>query len=130
MSNKTNCPNCGAPIEMAECPYCGTMFLDFGALDLGNIEKPIFLRLKKNGRTILRKVILTNAAIRIDTDDIPLYADNQVIYRMRPETETIELSFQTIASGKLFGAVVDDWRTPMHPEADKDIYDQIKEVIG
>lgn len=26
-----NCPNCGAPIETAKCPYCGTLFIDFGA---------------------------------------------------------------------------------------------------
>lgn len=28
-----NCPNCGAPIESVQCPYCGTMFYDFAVMD-------------------------------------------------------------------------------------------------
>ena len=124
-----NCPNCGAPIETAECPYCGTMFLDFGALDIRSTGQPVFLRFRDGTRTILRKVVLTNASIRMEPSDTDLYADGRVYYRVRQVQETIELEFQTVDVGKIFGAVVEDWRTSMHPEADKDIYDRIKEVI-
>lgn len=26
IKNKSNCPNCGAPITGTECPYCGSVF--------------------------------------------------------------------------------------------------------
>lgn len=125
-----NCPNCGAPIETAECPYCGTLFLDFGAIDIQGTDKPIFLRFRDHyGRTILRKVILTSASIHEEPEDIPFYADDQVYYTARRPCERIEMEFETVFSGNIFGATVEDWRTAIHPEADSDIYEVIKEVI-
>lgn len=46
---KTNCPNCGAPIESAKCPYCGTLFYDMTEIDLQN---PGYIRLKYGDRII------------------------------------------------------------------------------
>lgn len=127
--DKHNCPNCGAPIETAECPYCGTMFLDFGAIDIQNPGKPVFLRFRDGTRTILRKVVLTNATIRVDPGFVPFYADSRIYHIASQPSETIELEFQSVLTGDLLGVAVEDWRAAMHPEADKDIYDQIKEVI-
>jgi uncharacterized Zn finger protein (UPF0148 family) len=45
---KTNCPNCGAPLEIGKvkCPYCGTTYVDLSAIDF-DTEEPIFLTTKK-----------------------------------------------------------------------------------
>lgn len=40
---RTNCPNCGAPIESERCPYCGTIIYDFANLEIG---KDCWIRLK------------------------------------------------------------------------------------
>lgn len=125
-----NCPNCGAPIETAECPYCGTLFLDFGAIDIQGTGKPIFLRFNDgHGRTILRKVVLTRTTIYIDPDDTFFYADDQIYCTARQPHERIEMEFESVLSGNLLGVTVEDWRTAMHPDADRDIYEAIKEVI-
>jgi hypothetical protein len=31
--SELNCPNCGAPITGEYCPYCGSVFYDWAALD-------------------------------------------------------------------------------------------------
>lgn len=36
-----NCPNCGAPIETVKCPYCGTPFLDSGAILSRKLPKAV-----------------------------------------------------------------------------------------
>ena len=126
-----NCPNCGAPIETAECPYCGTLFLDFGAIDIRGTGKPIFLRFNDgHGHTILRKVVLTSASIHEEPEDISLYADNRIFQTIRQPHERIEMEFETVFSGDIYGAVVEDRRAAIHPEADSDIYEAIKEIIG
>lgn len=43
MRDQLNCPNCGAPITSEQCPYCGTLFYDFSAIEIG---KPCFLKIK------------------------------------------------------------------------------------
>ena len=125
-----NCPNCGAPIETAECPYCGTLFLDFGAIDIQGTGKPIFLRFNDgHGRTILRKVVLTRTTIYVEPDDTFFYADDQVYQAIRHPHERIEMEFESVLSGNLLGATIEDWRTAIHPESNSDIYEAIKEVI-
>lgn len=42
-----NCPNCGAPINQTECPYCGTVIYDFASIDM---DKPTYLRINHNGQ--------------------------------------------------------------------------------
>lgn len=50
-----NCPNCGAPVIGARCEYCGTVFLDFGALSM---DKPTYIRIRTGeGYTLFRAII-------------------------------------------------------------------------
>lgn len=62
-----NCPNCGAPIETEKCPYCGTMFLDFAAMDA---DKPFYMKVKKDGKIYILKVKMTSMELRIEPNDI------------------------------------------------------------
>lgn len=44
---KTNCPNCGAPIDRykCKCDYCGTWYFDLSAFDFED-GKPCYIRFK------------------------------------------------------------------------------------
>lgn len=83
-NNQSNCPNCGAPIDSERCPYCGTVFVDFAAMDA---DKPFFMKIKKNGEVFVVKVILNNVSIHSETIDLYL-DDMQYASRLGP-TELI-----------------------------------------
>ena len=44
---KTNCPNCGAPIDRfkCKCDYCGTWYFDLSAFDFED-GKPCYVRFR------------------------------------------------------------------------------------
>ena len=69
-----NCPNCGAPIESTQCPYCGTVFYDFTALDS---DKPTYIRMNWHGNQIVFRAIMRSAEIEVRDDPIPFYVDNK-----------------------------------------------------
>ena len=66
-----NCPNCGAPIESEQCPYCGSIFIDFACLDA---DKPFYIKVKHDEKIVISKVRLTS--ISAHRDYTCLYADN------------------------------------------------------
>ena len=62
MRDVLNCPNCGAPVTSEKCPYCGTLFYDFSAIEVG---KPCFLKIK-GGKTSSRvKATTKNVEINL-----------------------------------------------------------------
>ena len=62
-----NCPNCGAPIETEKCPYCGTMFLDFAAMDA---DQPFYMKVKQDGKIYILKVKMSSMELRIEPNGI------------------------------------------------------------
>ncbi len=44
---RTNCPNCGAPIERykCKCEYCGTWYFDFAGFDMSE-DVPYYVRFR------------------------------------------------------------------------------------
>lgn len=68
MRDKLNCPNCGAPITDAECPYCGSVFYDFATLDS---KRPTYVRMKWNDSIITVRALMMSAAINIEPDALP-----------------------------------------------------------
>ena len=71
MKQKTNCPNCSAPLEIGEikCPYCGTIYYDLSAIDF-DAHEPIFLTIKYNNMIITQKAIPQLANFEISTDTV------------------------------------------------------------
>lgn len=90
-SGKRNCPNCGAPITSEKCPYCGTVFMDFGSIDA---DKPFFLKIKHNGECYICRVILRSTEVSVSTNSSYLYSDSmrETIVSCPSET-TITLEF-------------------------------------
>lgn len=77
-----NCPNCGAPINEERCPFCGTLFIDFAAMDA---DEPFFMKIKQNGEVFIVKVRLTGVSTHTETVDYRGYGFTS--YAMRGQTE-------------------------------------------
>lgn len=60
-----NCLNCGAPIVSEQCPYCGTMFYDFSAIEIG---KPCYIKIKYNNNIIYVKAICNNVDLSMSAE--------------------------------------------------------------
>ncbi len=73
MKRKTNCPNCGYPIQGYKCEYCGTMFFDFTNMEMG---KASYFRIKDerclNGILEL-KAIPSLASLSMAVDERPTF---------------------------------------------------------
>lgn len=67
MIERTNCPNCGGPIESEKCKYCGTMFYDFSAIE---IDKPCYLKIKHGNMIMTVKAVAKNVECNMSTDTV------------------------------------------------------------
>ena len=72
---RTNCPNCGAPIDPAlcKCPYCGTAYTDLSVLQLG--EGPQWIRVNLGTRDtphcVMMRCALMSFEYEVSVDSIP-----------------------------------------------------------
>ena len=62
-----NCPNCGALIKTEKCPYCGTMFLDFAAMDA---DQPYYMKIKQDGQIYILKAKMTSMELKTKYNDV------------------------------------------------------------
>lgn len=62
-----NCPNCGALIETEKCPYCGTTFLDFAAMDA---DQPFYMKIKQDGQIYILKAKMTSMELKTEYNDV------------------------------------------------------------
>lgn len=73
--HRTNCPNCGAPIEpdLCKCPYCGTAYADLSVLQLG--DGPQWVRVNLGSRaaphTVMMRAALMSFEYEISVDSYP-----------------------------------------------------------
>lgn len=95
MKNK-NCPNCAAPYDpnLIRCPYCGTIYFDFPALDADN-RTPVWLRFKHDNKLILHKAYLSSANFEVSQDHTAYsyYADGELLTTMARTEVTTTLEF-------------------------------------
>lgn len=93
---RTNCPNCGAPIEGEQCEHCGTMFYDFGAVEIG---KPAYFKFTI-GSMVYTFMGIAGATITVLPPE-KLYSDiddaKEYVYRTPPGI-TVDLSIQSLSS--------------------------------
>lgn len=82
-----NCPNCGAPINAWQCPYCGTVIHDFVNMDFEG-HTPTYLRMKVGGKSMVMMAKPVGLTIEEKLDAMNyVYADN-VRYAMMPTVST------------------------------------------
>lgn len=96
MREHLNCPNCGAPIEGSRCGYCGTVFLDFGCLE---IAKPMWLRMKLGSSYNMVRVIMTRISVDMSTGP-ELYADNTILSYARAPSLLIRPEFISLPANE------------------------------
>ena len=88
-----NCPNCGAPIEADKCPYCGTVFVDFTCMD---VDKPFFMKIKKDDKIFIVKVMLRSLEIRCDDPYVTaIDFGNRCLTMLRP-SEELSMTFDIL----------------------------------
>jgi len=106
MSEKRNCPNCGAPydVQLNKCPYCDTSYFDLSCLQIG--DKPFYLKIKDPMRGIVftQKCYLTGVNVSIDT-----YVDSPLGYKPFSVCSSrdlmIDLSLEAVAENDKYMTV-------------------------
>ena len=96
---KTNCPNCGAPLQVGEvkCPYCGTIYYDLSAIDFDS-GKPIYLTIKQNGHLITQKVQPQTVSFEFYHETVSAYGGkNNTKLLTFPTHTTLETNINFIA---------------------------------
>lgn len=94
----TNCPNCGAPVVSNKCDYCGTYIFDFSQISMG---EPCWISVDLgDGTKRLLHVILNNASVNAECNEISYYADNTIVETLRKPDITLDMSFDVIAENK------------------------------
>lgn len=89
-----NCPNCGAPITTDVCQYCGTIFLDFAAIQA---NKPSYIKFKVDNDGVsyiyLMKLTVDNLEFNITSDIIEArgYKGNSILSKASSRTLEVNL---------------------------------------
>lgn len=110
MINKTNCPNCGAPITGEKCNYCGSLFLDFAVIDA---DTPFYIKFKHNNKIMRAKCILKEYKINNVCDRPILYSDNAECITLRSRNNmTIETTFRVLDDNGILSLFVDTDELP------------------
>lgn len=94
----TNCPNCGAPVVSNKCDYCGTYIFDFSQISIG---EPCWISVDLgDGSKHLLHVILNNASVDANYNEISLYADGRAVKTLIKPDVTLDMSFDVIAEDR------------------------------
>lgn len=96
--NKTNCPNCGAPITGLECAYCGTRLEDILRMASG---KPVMISFEMDGKEYTVKFLLNSLTMRYDTDETGLWANGRKVLSFCNSRKThLELAGECLPFGE------------------------------
>ena len=108
--SKTNCVNCGAAkdIDEIKCPFCGTTYLDFTAIDFNSHDPVVcqFVLPFNKQRTIMSMVAipqLNEISMISSPVDITAPWDGRYVFRPSPPDINVEISFIPVErDGKIF----------------------------
>lgn len=105
---RLNCPNCGAPVMGPRCEYCGTLFLDFGAL---SFTRPTYIKMRLGAKHVLFRAIIKNMELNVDSSGPTFYAMNEEVnfVHMPPE---YRLTFEAVGVPNENGLVFIESETP------------------
>lgn len=98
------CPNCGAAITNEKCPYCGTLFYDFAAMEL---DKPFYIKFRNGSKVCRAKVLLDSLNLRHDMDRGYMYADNLMYSVAMPQTSHLTLELSILQDNGILAMIVD-----------------------
>lgn len=88
-----NCPNCGAPIESTQCPYCGTVFYDFTVMDF---DKPTYIRIHHKGQYMVFRALARSMNVSMCPDEHVYYRDNHVYAQMSSWAMDVTIDFSVL----------------------------------
>ena len=97
MNENLNCPNCGAPVSGEICSYCGTVIYDFATI---NMDKPTYIKLKKDGNLFIFKALLTELSVEYRYDQMELYGDDRILDVVRVPEFDITAKFSGLTQYK------------------------------
>lgn len=86
---RTNCPNCGAPIDGIICQYCGTRIYDF--INISE-DEPVWICFRYDGMVVQCKTKHISSSVACE--NVTLYADDKP-YIKQPDY-TITLDFKVV----------------------------------
>lgn len=93
----TNCPNCGAPIDLEfdKCPYCGTTWLNLANIDIEN-RRPMYLKLRYRDQVFIMKAYCSNCEIEHHIEPAMFVTDTfpALNYKVS-ENIAVNLSFES-----------------------------------
>lgn len=88
-----NCPNCGAPLERERCPYCGSILIDFAAL---NAREPFYMKIKDGDNVIILKVAMRSITTEYHNDETHVYSDNLVCASYAAQSRELSIDFSIL----------------------------------
>ena len=104
---RLNCPNCGAPVTGPRCEYCGTLFLDFGALSM---DAPTYIRIRMEDKYLFFRGIIRDIELKSRPTPVMYAWNDPAIIETVPFE--YELNFSAVGAPSENGLVFIESETP------------------
>lgn len=96
-NERTNCPNCSAPLDGVQCSFCGTYI--YNVADL-SAEKPTYIRVNIEGQWLMLRVLVTEFDLHNNSEPMSFYADDKLIETVSAPEWTLDMSMHVVPDEK------------------------------